>query len=191
MSEALTLRPANIADLATLQHWDEQQHVLDSDPNDDWNWETELLRNPEWRMQLMAEWAGRPVGFMQIIDPALEETHYWGDVPPGLRAIDIWIGAPEDLGKGYGTKMMQQAVELCFLNPEVTAILVDPLASNRRAHVFYERLGFWFQEERVLGEYNDHCFVYRLERGDWSRGELLSHAVYFSQKTRFVCRRFL
>lgn len=129
MSEALTLRPANIADLATLQHWDEQQHVLDSDPNDDWNWETELLRNPEWRMQLMAEWAGRPVGFMQIIDPALEKTHYWGDVPPSLRAIDIWIGAPEDLGK--------------------------------------------------LGEYNDHCFVYRLERGDWSRGELLSHAIFF------------
>lgn len=61
MSEALTLRPANIADLATLQHWDEQQHVLDSDPNDDWNWETELLRNPEWRMQLMAEWAGLSV----------------------------------------------------------------------------------------------------------------------------------
>lgn len=170
--EVLTLRPANIADLATLQGWDEQPHVLDSDPNDDWAWETELQRNPEWRLQLMAEWAGRPVGFIQIIDPALEETRYWGDVPSGLRAIDIWIGAPEDLGKGFGTKMMQSAVELCFSNPEVTAILVDPLASNRRAHTFYERLGFRFQEERVLGEYGDQCFIYRLERGDWSGGSI-------------------
>ena len=67
---------------AVLPVWmvDEQPHVLDSDPNDDWAWETELQRNPEWRLQLMAEWAGRPVGFVQIIDPELEEIHYWCDV---------------------------------------------------------------------------------------------------------------
>jgi aminoglycoside 6'-N-acetyltransferase len=32
------------------------------------------------------------IGFVQIIDPAREESHYWGDAPGGLRAIDIWIG---------------------------------------------------------------------------------------------------
>ena len=51
---------------------------------------------------------------IQIIDPALEESHYWGDVPENLRAIDIWIGEETDLGKGYGTQMMQLALARCF-----------------------------------------------------------------------------
>jgi aminoglycoside 6'-N-acetyltransferase len=38
--------------------------------------------------------------------------------------------------------MMELAFESCYADPAVTAILVDPLASNRRAHRFYERLGF-------------------------------------------------
>ena len=53
--ESIILRPANIDDLALLQHWDEQPHVLASDPNDDWGWETELENNPDWREQLIAD----------------------------------------------------------------------------------------------------------------------------------------
>ena len=85
----LHLRPATTSDLALLRHWDEQPHVLASDPNDDWAWEVELTRSPDWREQLIAELSGRPIGFVQIIDPAREESHYWGDVPEGLRALDI------------------------------------------------------------------------------------------------------
>ncbi|MBX2927756.1 MAG: acetyltransferase [Saprospiraceae bacterium] len=163
------LREATTADLSLLQHWDEQPHVLESDPNDDWNWETELLHNPEWRLQLIAQLGERPIGFVQIIDPALEETHYWGDVPPGLRAIDIWIGEATDLGKGYGTEMMRLALNRCFEIPDVTAVLIDPLASNRRAHVFYERLGFRFVEQRTLGDDDDECYIYRLDREVWEQ----------------------
>jgi aminoglycoside 6'-N-acetyltransferase len=161
----INLRPATSADLELLQHWDEQPHVISSDPNDDWHWEVELDRTPEWREQLIAELEGRPIGFIQIIDPALEESHYWGDIPANLRAIDIWIGEQTDLGKGYGTKMMQLALARCFINPLVTAVLIDPLANNTRAHRFYERLGFQFVESRRFGD--DDCFVYRLDRANW------------------------
>lgn len=162
VATSIQLRPAGINDLAILQHWDKQAHVIESDPNDDWDWETELLRTPHWRQQLIAELDGRPIGFVQIIDPAEEETHYWGDVPQNLRAIDIWIGESEDLNKGYGTQMMQQAIELCFEPPEVTTILIDPLESNVGAHRFYERLGFQFKERKQLGD--DLCRVYQLGR---------------------------
>ncbi|MGV0028297.1 GNAT family N-acetyltransferase [Phormidesmis priestleyi] len=161
----INLRPATFADLDLLQHWDEQPHIIDSDPNDDWHWEIELDRTPEWREQLIVELKGRPIGFIQIIDPALEESHYWGEVPMNLRAIDIWIGEATDLGKGYGTTMMQLALARCFADPLVTAVLIDPLASNTRAHRFYKRLGFQFVEPRRFGE--DDCFVYRLNRADW------------------------
>ncbi|MBC6994440.1 GNAT family N-acetyltransferase [Neolewinella lacunae] len=158
----LQLRPASLDDLPLLEYWDTQPHVVDSDPSDDWNWAEELAREPPWREQLVAELAGEPIGFLQIIDPYHEETHYWGDVAPNLRAIDIWIGEANHLGQGHGTRMMQLAIERCFRHPEVTGILIDPLKTNTRAHRFYERLGFTFMEERSFE--NDVCYVYLLPR---------------------------
>lgn len=164
---AMNLRAATPADLELLRRWDEQTHVIASDPNDDWAWEVELGRSPEWREQLIAEADGRPVGFIQIIDPEREDSHYWGDVPVNLRAIDLWIGDAGDLGKGYGTSMMDLALARCFAERSVTAVIIDPLASNTRAHRFYERLGFEFLERRRFGR--DECFVYRLDRSEWTR----------------------
>lgn len=74
----MNLRHATPADLALLRHWDEQPHVIAADPNDDWHWWVELDRAPDWREQLIAEIDGRVIGFIQIIDPAHEESHYWG-----------------------------------------------------------------------------------------------------------------
>jgi aminoglycoside 6'-N-acetyltransferase len=158
----LNLRPATIDDLDLLRQWDDEPHVVEADPNDDWGWEMELARDPDWREQSIAEIDGRSIGFIQIIDPALEDSHYWGEIEPNLRAIDIWIGSETDLGKGYGTQMMKLAIDRCFADPAVIAILIDPLASNTRAHRFYERLGFQFVEPRRFGD--DDCFVYRLNR---------------------------
>ena len=162
----INLRKATLHDVPLLQHWDTKPHVIDSDPNDDWHWEQELAHEPSWREQFIAHLDGTPIGFIQIIDPFEEESHYWENVPENLRAIDIWIGEAENLAKGYGTKMMQLAVEHCFKHPEVTAILVDPLESNTQAHRFYEKLGFRFVEKRLFGA--DRCLVYNLDRKDWN-----------------------
>lgn len=164
----IRLRTVTPNDLEILQHWDKQPHVLESGV-EDWEWETELPQNPDWREQLIAELDGRPIGFIQIIDPAREETHYWGDVEPNLRAIDIWIGEADCLSQGYGTRMMQLALQRCFADPAVTAVLIDPLASNTRAHRFYERCGFRFAERRWFAD--DDCFVFRLERANYPNND--------------------
>lgn len=165
MTPNVILRPASISDLALLRRWDEEPHVTESDPNDDWEWEKELLHEPPWREQLMAEADGVPIGFIQIIDPREEESHYWGDAAPNLRAIDIWIGEEAYVGRGFGTVMMRMAIERCFASPEVEAILIDPLESNVRARKFYQRFGFVEVGPRRFGD--DDCIVYRLERAAW------------------------
>ena len=85
---------------------------------------------------------GTPVGFLQIIDPARDESHYWGECQDGLRAIDIWIGEEAYVGRGFGKEMMELALQRCFADERVNAILIDPMASNPRARRFYEKLGF-------------------------------------------------
>jgi glyoxylase-like metal-dependent hydrolase (beta-lactamase superfamily II)/RimJ/RimL family protein N-acetyltransferase len=163
----MRLRPATLDDQDLLRRWDARPHVIACDPSEDsdWAWEVELARHPDWREQLIGEIDGRAVGCVQVIDPAREESHYWGDVPADLRAIDIWIGEETDLGKGHGTTMMRLALARCFADPTVSAVLIDPLATNVRAHRFYERLGFEFVERRRF--HDDDCFVYRLDRADF------------------------
>jgi len=163
---ALRLRPAAPADAPLLRRWDEQPHVVAANPNDAWDWEVALARPPAGFESWIAELDGRPIGFLQILDPARDETRYWGDAPEGLRAIDVWIGEAADLGRGLGTRMMELALARCFADPSVSAVLVDPLASNVRAHRFYRRLGFRAVEPRRFGA--DDCLVHRLERADWA-----------------------
>jgi aminoglycoside 6'-N-acetyltransferase len=148
----VVLRPAVVAD---IEFWQSSYpHNLD--------WEAEITRDVDWQWNLIAEVEGRPIGVIMIIDPAREETHYWGSVESNLRALDIWIGPPEELGRGFGTEMMRLALDFCFANPAITGVLIDPLESNTRARAFYERVGFRFVEYRRFGM--DDCAVYRLDR---------------------------
>ena len=156
----LTLRTATIADLELLLYW------RAAACNRCWS---------GWRLELgggaatLSSLAGATDcwnGCLQIIDPVEEETHYWGEVPANLRTIDIWIREVDYLNQGFGTQMMGLAIDRCFADPEVTAILIDHLASNTGAIRFYERLGFGFVEKRSFG--GSDCMVYRLQR-DWPR----------------------
>ena len=137
----IQLRPAGFSDLELLQRWDKAPHVIAAKGTEDWGWQAELHRQPDWREQLIAEVEGTPVGFLQIIDPARDESHYWGECQDGLRAIDIWIGETAYVGRGFGKEM------------------------NTRARRFYEKLGFCLVEYRCFTKVE--CAVYRLGRNVW------------------------
>jgi aminoglycoside 6'-N-acetyltransferase len=176
MSE-VTLRPATMADVSALERWDHEPHVIAATSDDPGAekafegayWPDEIAMQDEFYQYFIAELAGpdgtRPIGAMQIIDPHNEKTHYWGEIEPNLRAVDIWIGDAADHGHGYGEQMMRIAFRKCFADPNVTAIVIDPLNSNTRAHKFYQRLGFKPTRRQTFGE--DDCLVHRLTRQDW------------------------
>lgn len=168
------LRPATLDDAAVLAAWDLEPHVVSATTDDPeaeiafggLEWREELAKQTPESCYLIAEVDGRPIGAMQVIDPHLEPTHYWGEIGPNLRALDIWIGPRDALGRGYGTQMMTLAVERCFADPSVEAIVIDPLASNVDAHRFYERLGFAPEARRLFND-EDDCLVHRLTRAAW------------------------
>lgn len=167
------LRPATVDDADLLAGWDREPHVIacsTDDPNADVafggiDWREELEAQSDVSFYRVAEAGGRAIGVMQVIDPHREPEHYWGDIEPGLRALDVWIGPKDALGHGYGTRMMALAINDCFSDPAVTAIVIDPLASNTDAHRFYRRLGFEPVGRRRFGD--DDCLVHRLERATW------------------------
>lgn len=167
------LRPATPDDAGILAQWDLEPHVIacsTDDPQADIafggiQWREELADQSEVSFYRIAEADGRPVGAMQIIDPHLEPTHYWGNIEPDLRAMDIWIGPKDALNRGYGTQMMTLALDAAFAAPGVTAVVIDPLNTNTNAHRFYQRLGFEVVGRHMFDE--DDCLVHRLERATW------------------------
>lgn len=169
----LVIRVATAADIPVLERWDVDPDVIaatSDDPNakqafDGAIWPDEIAANSDVSCHYIVELAGRPIAGMQVIDPQLEPTRYWGEVEPGQRAIDIWIGERDARNKGHGARMMNAVMARCFADPEVCAIIIDPLNSNRDAHRFYQRLGFKVVGRRFFEK--DDCLVHRLTREDW------------------------
>lgn len=174
MSDAsVALRPATIDDAELLERRSREPHVIAATTDDSTAdrafegaiWVDELANQSEVSKYLIAELDRRPIGAMQLVDPHLEPEHYWGGIEAGFRAIDIWIGPADALGKGYGREMMRLLLAQCFGDGSVTAVVIDPLASNIRAIRFYERLGF-----RATGrtlDSDDKCVVMELTRDAW------------------------
>lgn len=177
----LRLRWAELSDVPVLERWDHDPDVISATTDDetaekafdDHDWRKELPKQEAFDRYFIVEWAAsaeasdvRPIGGMQIIDAARERTHYWGDVAPNQMAIDIWIGSSADRNQGFGKVMMKMAEMLCFSDPAVTAILIDPLNSNVDAHRFYQRLGYQPTHRQTFNGESD-CLVHKLTREDW------------------------
>lgn len=173
MARDARLRLATPQDAAVLSRWDAAPHLqapLGGDPqNNGWDWPRVLADPGEWREMLIAEVGDVPIGFVQIMDPARDPGAYWGAAEPNARAVDLWIGEPAYLGRGYGRAILAAALRRAFADPVVGAVLIDPLADNHRALRFYAAAGFTAVGPRRFGA--DDCLVHRLDRAEWRSGD--------------------
>ena len=158
--DVVHLRSMTIDDVALLVRWDDDPDVaaaLGGRGVDWYDWSTELARNVPWRELLIVEEDGRPIGFVQLIDAVEEESHHWGDVEPGTWALDIWIGSPDDRGRGLGTAAMEAALKRVVDRHGADTVVIDPSVDNHRAIAFYEQLGFERVGVRQFGD--ERCLV--------------------------------
>jgi aminoglycoside 6'-N-acetyltransferase len=164
---SLSFRRASSADARIFEAWDAEPHVraaVSADGKRGFTADWPLQLDDERFAYVIALSGGGPVGFVCIVDPAVDP--YWGEMPAGTRAVDIIIGDPGRLGLGLGPEMLRWAVGRCFADPSVQAVLVDPLVGNARAIRFFRRFGFVERERRLLG--TDECLVLSLPRTAWA-----------------------
>jgi hypothetical protein len=81
-------------------------------------------------------------------------------MPAELELLRRWDEQPHVIAADPN----DAAIARCFANPAVAAVLIDSLASNERAHRFYQRLGFRRVGPRRFG--GDYCIVYRPAPGE-------------------------
>jgi aminoglycoside 6'-N-acetyltransferase len=170
----MRLRPATPGDLALLRRWDAEPHLAGTGGDaafNDWDWEVGLGRTPF--LARVADRRGRrgaPRSAFSRSSTRPRRRRTTGATAGREPARDRHLDRRADaIGRGHGRRMMEEALRRCFADPAVTAVLVDPMADNTRAHRFYEALGFAFAERRSFGP--DDCFVYILERRRWRLGD--------------------
>ncbi len=59
-----------------------------------------------------------------------------------LDITRIYIGDPEDRGKGYGEEALRLVLDYCFVNLHMERVTLDYFEGNKKAAALYEKVGF-------------------------------------------------
>jgi aminoglycoside 6'-N-acetyltransferase len=129
-------------DLPMLGVWLERPHVAEWwDDTDDKLAEIRDAMASLSTQPFIIELDGRPIGYIQCYDPHLEEDHPYRDQPKGSLGIDQFIGEPELVGIGHGSRLIAAFAENLFRRG-VPRVIIDPDPRNGRAIRAYEKAGF-------------------------------------------------
>jgi len=146
----ITLRPMTEDDLVLLHAWLNRPHVVGW-----WGGEPpatlETVRETYRPCLLGLEPVTPRIGLLGDVPFAFTQSYvalnagdgWWEDeTDPGVRGIDQFIGEPQWLDRGLGTRLVLAQTELLFADPAVTKIQTDPSPDNLRAIRCYEKAGF-------------------------------------------------
>lgn len=128
------------ADLPLLTSWRRHAHVRHWWGPPEVEPEAEKLRAAEVALWIAAIDA-RPLAFLQDYAVADWTPHHFDYLPPGSRGLDLYIGEPEAIGRGYGAEIVRQHVSDLFTRG-APAIGIDPHPDNERAQRAFVRAGF-------------------------------------------------
>lgn len=90
-----------------------------------------------------------PIGYIQSYQANKVGGGWWPDAKEGTFGIDQFIGDPDWVGKGFGTKAINHFVQDIFMQSKVSEIITDPEPKNKKAIHVYEKVGF-----KAVGEIN-------------------------------------
>jgi aminoglycoside 6'-N-acetyltransferase len=146
------VRPTTVTDLPMARRWletpdvrrwwgeaDEQVSLLEAD-----------LHDPRMAMWIVSH-GGLPFAYIQDYDPTVWDMHHLGQLPPGSRGIDQFIGEPDMLNRGHGSAFIRAHVDR-LIAAGAPAVGTDPDPDNARAIRAYEKAGFIAMGEALDAE---------------------------------------
>ena len=135
-------RPMTEADMPMARRWLETPEVQRwwGDADGQVSLLEEDLHDPRMAMWIVS-YKGLPFAYIQDYDPTSWAMHHFGDLPPGSRGIDQFIGEPDMLNRGHGSAFIRAHVDR-LISEGAPAVGTDPDPSNGRAIRAYEKAGF-------------------------------------------------
>jgi uncharacterized cupin superfamily protein/RimJ/RimL family protein N-acetyltransferase len=147
LDDAFTFQRLSSSDLELLHDWLQRPHVAEM-----WGEVPDLdgLRkkfqphiHSENVFGYIASLKGSPFAYVQAYNAATIGEGWWPDARPGTWGIDQFLANETDLGKGFGTQLVQQFCKFVFQAHAAKTIITDPTPKNARAIRCYEKAGFY------------------------------------------------
>jgi RimJ/RimL family protein N-acetyltransferase len=167
----IAFRPMTAEDLSVLHEWLQREHVRR------WWTRRETLddvtghylpaiegRDPTDLYFIILD--GAPAGFIQtyLVSDHAEYQRLVG-VEDGVAGVDLFLADEERLGKGVGTRVLQEFLRLIvFAVPTTRACVADPDAENGSSLRAFEKAGFSAVRELVDPDDGREHVLMRLDR---------------------------
>jgi aminoglycoside 6'-N-acetyltransferase len=147
MAPAYVFHPMAADDLAMIQRWLETSEVARwwGHPDEQYALVSGDLDHPDMD-QFIVALDEHPFGYIQCY-PLNTWNLSFGVQPPATRGIDQFIGEPDMIGRGHGSRFIRQFVD-GLLAAGIPRVVTDPDPGNGRAVRAYAKAGF--QSERVV-----------------------------------------
>ncbi len=157
-SQPIEFRPLAMEDLPLLRRWLRAPHVRQW-----WYDAAETIDQVRARYapriaggdptrSFIIEHGGRAIGYIQtyrIRDYPEYDRHVCA--PEDCAGIDLFIGEPEMVGRGIGTRVVAAFLRsLVFANAAIGSCAIGPEQGNRRAIRAYEKAGFRYWKTIVV-----------------------------------------
>src|SRR5262249_22210447 len=140
MPEAYAFRAMSRTDLPLIRRWLQTPEVMRwwGDPDEQYELISGDLDHPDIDQFIVALDA-RPFAYLQCYRLSTWNQGF-GDHPPDTRGIDQFIGEPDLLARGHGSKFIRQFVDERF-RARTPRVVTDPDPENARAVRAYEKAG--------------------------------------------------
>lgn len=166
-------KPLEESDIDLLFEWQSRPHVA-------WWWQEGCSRTEfesKYKQYIASDHVfpfliykdSKPIGYIQYyrVDKVSDEKiRRLFAKPSNVVGIDLFIGEPQYIAAGHGTKIMNLFINKIFQSlTDVEIIIVDPRPENTLAVNCFTKIGFSpiFKDKTQ----NEECLWMQLNRHDW------------------------
>ena len=146
----IAFRPVEREDYETLRGWLNQPHMREwwGDPEEELGFIRDMVEGRDTTRPFLFTLDGTPIGYIQYWFIGHHQNEEWikdnpwlTELPSDAVGVDLSIGDPALLSKGYGSAVVKAFVARLLEDGHRT-IIIDPDPTNHRAVRAYEKAGF-------------------------------------------------